>query len=104
MPEPRTFATRHDGEMTAAQIYAECRRKGGFMQGSLVNPEGDWAALTSALRRIAKTEGLQVSTFTERPSDRRRSWGHRPTRQVQIHKDGLLAYPDTITQKVQDHA
>lgn len=92
--KPRTFETLYDGNMTAEQIYDECRRKGEFLASALADPD-DWASLTASLRRIAKADGLEASTFTERPYDRRRAWGHRPTRKVQIHKDGLLAYPDT---------
>lgn len=86
----RTYPT-FDGELTAAQIYVECRRRGGFNAATLTYRDDDWASLTSALRRIAAREGLSVSTHTER----RQGWGHRPTQQVQIHKDNLLAYYDT---------
>lgn len=92
MPAPtRTFATR-DGDLTAAEIYAECRRMGGFNAGALLDRE-QWQSLTSAMRRIAHAEGLSVSTHTERE----RSWPHRPNQRVQVHKNGLLAYPDAPT-------
>jgi hypothetical protein len=73
--------------VTAQDLYVRCRRGGGLFEGELADVD-DWPRLIGALRRRAAKDGLSVSQFTQRE----RSFPHRPTRQVQVHKNGVLAY------------
>ena len=89
--QPAPFVTAYDGEVTATELYRQCRRDGGLSVNRL-RDVSDWPRLVAALRRLAARDGLSLSTATERE----RSWPRRVlSTRAQVHKDGVLAYlPD----------